>query len=293
MLIANVDTYEFGVTYNKRAFTPLVFLKTLNDYLDYSFETKVYYSNGNYTKEFHHLASKARIKSNDRFTFIAFLYIEHLDFHITVVQHSNAEYLTFKLYGLFQEKEESLKKSLFTFEFIEILLSHNFKIRNVKIDIAVDFNFDFTKLVSTFKPTFKKIDREPYVFKKGETVYFNSPLVNECLIDQKIYKEKLNCNQKNCYYNIIIYNKSLKSKLDYPLTRLEFSFKNVLNLPKLKYINNYDEVKILLDNLIKRIEKYLNKEFKIILQNYQDETRLNLKEVAINNVNYLQEKKAI
>jgi len=85
----------------------------------------------------------------------------------------------------------------------------------------------------------------------------------------------------------------LENSLDYLLIRLEFSFKNVFNSSKLKYLNNIDDVKILLDNLIKRIEKYLNKEFKIILQNYQDETRLNLKEVAINNVNYLQEKKAI
>ena len=85
----------------------------------------------------------------------------------------------------------------------------------------------------------------------------------------------------------------MENSLDYLLIRLEFSFKNVFNSSKLKYLNNIDDVKILLDNLIKRIEKYLNKEFKIILQNYQDETRLNLKEVAINNVNYLQEKKAI
>lgn len=209
------------------------------------------------------------------------------------MQHSSAKYLTFKLYGLFQEKEESLKKSIFTFEFIEDLLRYRYKIRNIKVDIAVDFNFDFTKIVSIFEPTFKKINREPYVFKKDETVYFNSSLVNECLIDQKIYKEKLNCNQKNCYYNIVIYNKSLKNNLGYPLTRLEFSFKNVFNSPKLKYLNNYDEVKILLNGLIKKIEKYLNNEFEITLQDYENGTRLNLKEVAINNVNYLQEKEAI
>lgn len=293
MLIANIDTYEFGIVYNKNKQTAIEFLNELNIQFSNIFNIKIYYSDGNYNKEFEYLASKLRIKNNKRFTTIAFLYIEYLNIHITVVQHSSANYLTFKFYGLFQNNELSFEKSIFAFDFIKKLLEFNYKIRNVKVDIAIDFNLDFDNTVDVFQSIFKTINREPYLFKDNETVYFNSDLVNECLLNQKLYGEDLKCNQKNCYYNIIIYNKTLKNKLDYPLSRLEISFKNVFNLSKLKYLNKYKDIEIILNVLIKKIDKYLNNKYKITLQDYTSNTKLNLKDVSVNNINYLQEKKVI
>lgn len=62
MLVSNVDTYEFGVLYNKNKVSPIKFLEELNEILNYTFEIKVYYSGGICNKEFFSLASKARIK---------------------------------------------------------------------------------------------------------------------------------------------------------------------------------------------------------------------------------------
>ena len=105
-----------------------------------------------YNQELQHLASKARIKNNDRYTLIAFLYIEYLNTHICVIQHSSAKYLTFKFYGLFQEKKESIEKSIFTIDFINKLFENGYIIRNVKMDIAFDFNLYFDETIHIFLP---------------------------------------------------------------------------------------------------------------------------------------------
>mgnify|MGYP000160785338 CR=1 FL=1 len=135
--------------------------------------------------------------------------------------------------------------------------------------------------------------REVYVFKEGETVYFNSPLVNNCLFQQKIDKQNYNCSQKNCYFNIVIYNKSLKNGLSGNITRLEFSFKNVFNTPKIKYINNHMEFLEIINKLSSKIETYLFKTFDIAIQKNEDKSYLSFGKGAVNNTNYLKELKVI
>ena len=110
-MLANIDTYEFGVVYKKEK-NPMFLLNELNSFLNDIFEVKLYYTTSKgYDTQYQHLASKARIKSNDRFIFIGFLYVDYLDTHITIVQHSSANYLTFKFYGLFQKKHVMAMKS--------------------------------------------------------------------------------------------------------------------------------------------------------------------------------------
>ena len=257
-MIPKIDTYEFGVVYKKEK-NPILLLNELNHLLGNIFEVKVYYTTSKgYDEQYQHLASKARIKSNDRFIFICFLYVDYLDTHITVVQHSSANYLTFKCYGLFQNDEKSKNKSIFTFDFLKNILDLKYKIRNVKVDLAIDFKEDFYTVIEKFEPVFKAKNREPYLYKENETVYFNTPLVNDCILKQKNSNEDLQCSQKNTYLNIVLYNKSIKNRLNYELTRLEFSFKNVFNTPKMKYLNKFEDIDILVKSLGKRVEKFLN-----------------------------------
>ena len=294
MLVGNIDTYEFGVLYDKQEFTSINFLENLNKQMNDMFEIKIYYSKRlGYNQELQHLASKARIKNNDRYTLIAFLYIGYLNTHICVIQHSSAKYLTFKFYGLFQEKKESIEKSIFTIDFMNKLFENGYIIRNVKMDIAFDFNLYFDETIHIFFPIFEERQREVYVFKEGETVYFNSPLVNNCLFQQKIDKQNYNCSQKNCYFNIVIYNKSLKNGLNGNITRLEFSFKNVFNTPKIKYINNHMEFLKIINKLKFKIETYLFKTFDIAIQKNEDKSYLSFGKGAVNNTNYLKELKVI
>lgn len=256
-MLANIDTYEFGVVFSKEK-NPMLLINELNHLLGNIFEVKVYYTTSKgYDIQYQHLASRSRIKCNDRFIFIAFLYVDFLDSHITVVQHSSANYLTFKFYGLFQNDEKSKNKSLFTFNFLKNVLDLKYKIRNVKVDLAIDFKEDFYTVAEKFEPIFKAKNREPYIYKENETIYFNTRLVNNCILKQKKSNEDLQCSQKNAYFNIVIYNKAIKNRLDYELTRLEFSFKNVFNIPKMKYLNSFEDVEILMNNLIKRVERYL------------------------------------
>lgn len=261
MLVANIDTYDFGVV-NKNSKSPKDFLNELNEILDC--EVKIYYTTLNgYEEKYQHLASKARIKNNDRFIFIAFLYVKSLDTHITVVQHSSAKYLTFKFYGLFQNDKKSRNKKAHTFDVIKKLLDNDYKLRNVKLDIAIDFEENFYSVAQKYELIFITKKREPYIYREGETIYFNTALVNECIFKQKNSKEELNCIQKNKYLNIVLYNKSLKNSLEYELTRLEFSFKNVFNSKKLKYINSFEEINILINELKKKVERYIGESLNI------------------------------
>lgn len=64
-MIPNIDTYEFGVVYKKEK-NPILLLNELNHLLGNLFEVKVYYTTSKgYDEQYQHLASKARIKSND------------------------------------------------------------------------------------------------------------------------------------------------------------------------------------------------------------------------------------
>ena len=252
-----IDTYELGIMYKKEK-NPMLLINELNHLLGNIFEVKIYYTTSKgYDEQYQHLASRSRIKSNDRFIFIAFLYVDFLDSHITVVQHSSANYLTFKFYGLFQNDEKSKNKSLFTFNFLKNVLDLKYKIRNVKVDLAIDFNENFYSVAEKFEPIFKAKNREPYIYKENETIYFNTPLVNNCILKQKNSNEDLQCSQKNTYLNIVIYNKTIKNRLNYELTRLEFSFKNVFNSAKMKYLKSFEDVEIIMNNLVKRVERYM------------------------------------
>ena len=294
MLVGNMDTYEFGVLYDKKQFTSIEFLENINKQMNDMFEIKIYYSKlKGYNQEFQHLASNARIKNNDRYTLIAFLYLEYLNTHICVIQHSTAKYLTFKFYGLFQDKKESIEKSIFTIDFINKLFENGYIIRNVRIDIAFDFNLYFDETINIFFPIFEKKKRDAYVFKEGETVYFNSPLVNNCLMKQKSDNQNYNCSQKNCYFNIVIYNKSIKNGLNGNISRLEFSFKNVFNNQEIKYINNYSEFLEIINKLKSKIETYLFKTFEITIQKNEDIAYLSFGKGAVNNTNYLKELKKV
>ena len=170
MLVGNIDTYEFGVLYDKQEFTSINFLENLNKQMNDMFEIKIYYSKRlGYNQELQHLASKARIKNNDRYTLIAFLYIEYLNTHICVIQHSSAKYLTFKFYGLFQEKKESIEKSIFTIDFMNKLFENGYIIRNVKMDMAFDFNLYFDETIHIFLPIFEEIQETPII------IFFHKP----------------------------------------------------------------------------------------------------------------------
>ena len=44
MLVGNIDTYEFGVLYDKKQFTSIEFLENINNKMNDMFEIKIYYS---------------------------------------------------------------------------------------------------------------------------------------------------------------------------------------------------------------------------------------------------------
>lgn len=289
MLIGNIDTFEFGVMFRKNKEDAISLLNRINKLAWDLYEIKIYYtSSKGYNDGYFDLASKARIKRNNRYKFIAFLFIKSLDIHIPVIQHSSSKYLTFKFYGLFQEDAKSYEKRKFTFIFINSLIDLGYILRNVKIDIAFDFNANFNTLEDRLIPIFEKRNRYPYIFKENQTVYFNTKKVNKCLFKQKRTHENLACNQKNCYFNIVLYNKGLKNSLDYEVSRLEFCLRGqYFNNNERKFITTYEDLDILIENIEKKINKYLNSIYHIEIVRPQQDKILTLNKVAANNVHFL------
>ena len=112
-----------------------------------------------------------------------------------------------------------------TFRELKSQLQHT---RIMRIDVAIDYE---SKIPNRIVNALSK-HREP--FQCDNTTYY------------KTAKEK----KTNSKMNIIIYDKALKEKLDYPLHRLEFSFRT-------PYFN-----KMILDDLdlvIKKMEKSIKK----------------------------------
>lgn len=287
MLLGNVDTIEFGVKYDNKKTSSMDVLKNIAKKL--FDEVKIYYtSSKGYDKQYHHLASKLNFKKNNRFKLIAFLYTKELDNYITVVQHSQSSYLTFKCYGLFQFDDISIKKRDYTYSLILSIEELGYLIKGVKIDIAFDFKMDFESMLYYLAPIFEKRKRYPYIFKDDETVYFNSELVNDCLFEQKKTKEDLKCNQKNTYLNVVLYNKSKKNSLEKNLTRLEFSFKNnSLGINNKTFSSFYSEIENIISILKKKINRYFNKRYSIKIQDFHDMEILSLHDGAVNNADYV------
>ncbi len=112
-----------------------------------------------------------------------------------------------------------------TFRELQSQLQHT---RIMRIDVAIDYEGHIPKSIGKVLSKY----REP--FQYANTTYY------------KTAKEK----KTNSKMNIIIYDKSLKEKLDHPLHRLEFSFRT-------PYFN-----KMILDDLdlvIKKMEKSIKK----------------------------------
>jgi len=144
---------------------------------------------------------------------------------------------TIEFAGLEQYSEKKMQKAIEKKEALRGLESQLKNWSLGRVDIAIDYYGD---LPDHIKRALRKLDRK--IFKIGNTSYYKTP------------KEK----KVNQYLNIVVYDKREKDKLDFPCTRLEFSFRG--SYFKGLQLKDLDEA---IKKMEKSIKKYLDLTIKI------------------------------
>lgn len=256
----NIDSFEIGLYFDRHKKTPIQLLEELKPIFINKFQIFVYYENQTYNDKYKQLATKLKCRYSQRVKFIAFLYFKLYDLYIPVILHSTADYLTFKIYGLYQYNQKADYKYFIFRNILKSLFQYGYYIKPVRVDIAVDVTADFVDVVDYVTPMLDKINREPYLFKENESVYFNTPNYNKALCEKRLNNSNTVNSQNSRYLCICCYNKTIKNDLNSIITRIEFSYRDKVSRLKAK-LKSIADVDMLIDKLFAEVAGYLNYEF--------------------------------